>query len=886
MASWTDRNAPNFSPYIQQLPVEAMVNVGTQKQQLYNEGLQRIQSQIDSVAGMDVVRDVDKSYLQSKLDQLGSNLKSVAAADFSDFQLTNSIGGAINKIAKDNNVVNAVSSARMYRQQTELLRKDITEGKSNPANELAFNKAASKWLNSNNIEDVFSATYIPPRDVWGKIKDIATAVGVSEQDIQQMYQTDEQGNVIYDENGNAKWNPIMVQQALKGKDPSVLLKAFQAALTPEDYRQLAIEGEYAYSSYSPEQLKMILADQSKTQIDSVNYSINQLNAELVLENSKNEKDENKIKSLSEQLTYFQNFSQKLKNSIEKGISAVDSNPDVVRGSLYTNNYLNEMSQVLSSQSVSTKYSVSPLFEITMRQNEFNRLLEKDKVDNYYKSQELGLKYRAQELDEKKFLMELEESQKTGGSENFVREPIDLKDVAKVKQVVESEFQSMVGQLNQKNREITLSFFREVFNDKDSQEVSRIIEDNAKAEGLSLDDYSAKIVGDLVQKYKTNPSNVPPEYWGALERQDKLSKEIGEKEAEIKDAKKEAITRAKERGLTISPDGDLVEGIKPVKIKVSTGMFQREELELSEDQILKFAYLNTKAQEGLGQLSFITRNKEQREKAKQVEEELRVELGENFDEIKRVAINLPEVKRVARQIGNNDYKQLSKIEGEVYMERGVIQQPVSIPIVRGKENAEDFKSRVVNILAPYAKDKDSDAAKIIRVLSDDINKPMRITADPNKEQGNRYVLQVSDGGTTYSMGIDRNSYTSLSGGTPPQEMSKPMLISKLDRDKTTNRTGKRDPSSAWFSMRDFSAIKNTDYTITGDFVQDEDNPDVVWLRMYLFNKDGSFNQQLTFPDPSVTRDRLKKYNQDGSYNTELERYPSAITDQIIQMLKNK
>ena len=78
MASFTDA-IPQFNPYIQQLPVEAMVTVGMEKQQRYDQGLQRIQSQIDQVAGLDIYRPQDREYLQSKLNQLGSKLKTVAA---------------------------------------------------------------------------------------------------------------------------------------------------------------------------------------------------------------------------------------------------------------------------------------------------------------------------------------------------------------------------------------------------------------------------------------------------------------------------------------------------------------------------------------------------------------------------------------------------------------------------------------------------------------------------------------------------------------------------------------------------------------------------------------------------------------------------------------
>ena len=92
MASFTDKPM-QFNPYIQQLPVEEMVKVGMIKQDQYDKGVQKIQGQIDQVAGLDIYKDVDKAYLQSKLNQLGGNLTTVAAGDFSNFQLVNSVGG-------------------------------------------------------------------------------------------------------------------------------------------------------------------------------------------------------------------------------------------------------------------------------------------------------------------------------------------------------------------------------------------------------------------------------------------------------------------------------------------------------------------------------------------------------------------------------------------------------------------------------------------------------------------------------------------------------------------------------------------------------------------------------------------------------------------------
>ena len=114
MASFTDQIS-TFNPYIQQLPVEAMVQVGQQKQAQYDAGVQKIQGYIDNIAGMDVYNDGDKALLNSKLNELGSNLKTVAAGDFSNSQLVNSVGGMATQLVKDPMVQNAVLNTTKFR---------------------------------------------------------------------------------------------------------------------------------------------------------------------------------------------------------------------------------------------------------------------------------------------------------------------------------------------------------------------------------------------------------------------------------------------------------------------------------------------------------------------------------------------------------------------------------------------------------------------------------------------------------------------------------------------------------------------------------------------------------------------------------------------------
>ena len=126
MASFKDI-IPQFTPYIQQLPVEDMVQVGMHKQQLYDQGVQKIQSQIDNIAGLDIIHDSDRAYLQSKLDELTSNLRGVAAGDFSDQNLVNSVSGMTSQLIKDKNIQNAVASTAKFRKENTRMEKAMNE---------------------------------------------------------------------------------------------------------------------------------------------------------------------------------------------------------------------------------------------------------------------------------------------------------------------------------------------------------------------------------------------------------------------------------------------------------------------------------------------------------------------------------------------------------------------------------------------------------------------------------------------------------------------------------------------------------------------------------------------------------------------------------------
>ncbi len=200
MASFTDI-IPQFNPYVQQLPVEAMVQVGMAKQKAYEENVTKIQGEIDRVAGLDIISGVDKEDLQSKMNALGNKLTLLAGGDFSNFQLANSVTGMAGQISKDKFVQNAVSSTAFYRKELEALNKAEKEGKGNPSNSYNFKRKANKYLSSTDLNDSFSDKYIEYYDVDKHVREAFKDLQKDGYTVEQIFQMNEDGSFSKDAKG-------------------------------------------------------------------------------------------------------------------------------------------------------------------------------------------------------------------------------------------------------------------------------------------------------------------------------------------------------------------------------------------------------------------------------------------------------------------------------------------------------------------------------------------------------------------------------------------------------------------------------------------------------------------------------------------------------------
>ena len=372
MASYKDI-IPKFNPYIQQRPVEAMMKVGVYKQQRYDQGVEKIQQSIDNVAGLDVVRPQDKEYLQSKLNQLGSQLSSVAGGDFSNFSLVNSVNGMTNQIAKDPNVLNAVSSASKYRKDLETVAKLQQEGKWADSNQLAFQKDVDRWYNGEASAS-YSANIYPYHNVTEESQKIIKGLA-----------KDEYNKEIKKDPITGKWLDVMTNQEVKELTPEKIQTALKNGLSPQAFRQLSLDGQYKYSNVSDAAFVNQLNSGYQNRFNLL--SERRTTLENVLKNTTRAQDREQIKLQLSQLDNMIEANQMEYNSISSGFSQGDV--DSAKAQFYTQDWLENTSEAFSSRSVKSTSKVSPYFDIKYKND--MRAIARERLKAAQKANEIAEK---------------------------------------------------------------------------------------------------------------------------------------------------------------------------------------------------------------------------------------------------------------------------------------------------------------------------------------------------------------------------------------------------------------------------------------------------------------------------------------------------------------
>ena len=403
MASFTDSNKlMPFTPYVQQQPISEMSQVGMYKQNQYEQGVQKIQSSIDNIAGLDIMRDVDKNYLQSKLDALGNNLKGVAAADFSNSQLTNSVAGMANKIGKDENIQNAVYSTQVVRKGQRDLETAKQKGESSVQNEDWWNMQVGNYLGSKDLNTTFRGEYVPYTDLTEKYAKVAKDVEAVEYSYDQPYQTNADGSLKYfitdkkgrlvettQDKGQPMIDDAMKSITVKGKAAQTILNNFYDNTTENDKRQLQIDAAYHYKNATSDTFKNDIVSTFALQKKQLSDYTTELTVAL-----KNPKLSDKDKAVMQaKLTDINTILSEggIEKQLAESLQQLE-NPaglDAFKTKLYTQKYLTNLAQDKSTESYKEELKSNPYAQMNMEKKKFAFDVQKEntRISQWNKSHE-------------------------------------------------------------------------------------------------------------------------------------------------------------------------------------------------------------------------------------------------------------------------------------------------------------------------------------------------------------------------------------------------------------------------------------------------------------------------------------------------------------------
>jgi hypothetical protein len=408
MASFTDK-IPTFNPYVEQQPVDAMLKVGVYKQQKYEDGIKKIQTSIDNVAGLDIANPVQQQYLQSKLNSLGNNLTLVAAGDFSDFSLVNSVNGMTKQIVKDEDIQNAVNSTAKlragYKKREELAKKGLTDKN----NDDYYDMYASEYVNSKDLKASFRADYVPYTNIVKKLQQALVNAGESSTVAEQLFVTDPNTGKPMIIDGHYRYADAKTIDKLVTNRPAVLA-AIENVMSEGDVKQqLGIDGWATYRNTEA----TTLLEPLKIQYDDERSKLEQQSLEAsAMLNSTNLSDEQKqlyIKTVSDiEANLLKNDNMFLSLSQQ-----AEDSPEQFKQSYYTQ----EFKQRLINQFVKEEKSqTTGVNEALQQQNwrqtfAFNEKVESNKIA--YQNAQLALSQSSNQREWMKFYGDYEQDPVTG-----------------------------------------------------------------------------------------------------------------------------------------------------------------------------------------------------------------------------------------------------------------------------------------------------------------------------------------------------------------------------------------------------------------------------------------------------------------------------------------
>lgn len=282
--------ARNYSQFIPPVDLNFLIGAMQSKQQAYTQNFNATQEQINLIGNLDIAKDEDKAYLYDRVKTLVDSANQTGV-DYSSTGVTQQISQHI-KQALDKNTINAIAGTKKLRNyQAEVAQiKEKHPELYSTANEAYGNKEALKWLYDGKTGSKLEGnlTYTPYSDVQDKYIKLFDKISASRGD--EVFQ-------IPDGNGR------IVERTFNGLKSEEIQYVVQQMMTPEEQRQLDINGWYSMGG-NDKAAQNVFKQYAKQNVDEISGDIILTEGELKTLTKGTQKyvdAENKIKILKNNL---------------------------------------------------------------------------------------------------------------------------------------------------------------------------------------------------------------------------------------------------------------------------------------------------------------------------------------------------------------------------------------------------------------------------------------------------------------------------------------------------------------------------------------------------------------------------------------------------------
>lgn len=880
MASFSD-NLQQFTGYSPETNVQALVDVGQRKQNEFDAGVQRIQGEVSQIANLPIVKEQGKQYLQAKLGQLKSTLSTSVASDFSDSRLINQIGGLTKEIGTDPIIQGQVQDALNIQANDALQQKDFADGKANPANPYVYNRDKNNWLNDGDLKSRYTGGYSRQIDIDAKLREAAKAVGEDERIVEQMFKTDGQGNIIPGKDGRPQMSDYMSEQHFKGKDYKKVYDYFISSLSPEDYNQLAINGQYQYRNATPQDL---IKDANNSYVAAnKEYLDRQLTSQIKLTQlqNKTKKSPQDLLDIEALTKNVNDYSLALSDNEKKYNSVVDrinTNPEQVKGDIYTTDHLLAQAIGLSGTSEYTLFKDSPLFDSWVKKQNLNISLQnlslRDKefqASQYWKSED-------SKFDRYKFRIEHPELANIEGRNGPLETPSDYISGKY------DELQNYNDQSNNAAQKLAVAAIKSWNPQMDEATALKQLKAWSDKLGQSPEEVNQRFATRYLEELKGDKTKLDKTL-----QQTALEYGTAKTNAEntatvLQNSIEYAKSQSKLNNAPILDEEQIKKQIKPTTISLVGG----GSVKLSTEDLLDWAKVKSKG--GFD-------NNIQKASVRDAEKRLRTKFGNDYSKIEYVLATPteegvmydPSLKPVLDMVQSAAYKNLRGYQEDFFKSKGTLPQTKEFDLNIGKGKEEDFKTKIVNTIRNYSgvSLSEGDAKDLMNAIQTGKGgSTNKVVVHPSFQNGkpNSYTLDVTVGGKQYNSVTLTEQDAQFLTGKPQFAPYQTNTYIDLLRYSNTGSTNSVDPSSpnAWktsaFHEFNFPKVDMPEFTMNADFVNDRSG-NGAWLKLYLI-KDGK-----TIP---VTMGKQDPNNPNREIPFDYDELPATLsqltTDDIKKELK--